>query len=54
MELIGDIARMVEISMTGATTQKAAPGRAAFDDRTSGSVKLVAGTRNHRGLSVQI
>ncbi len=50
IELIGDIAKMVDISMPGSETQKATLGRAAFDDRTSCSVKLVAGTRNYREL----
>ncbi|MBX9738944.1 MAG: recombinase family protein [Beijerinckiaceae bacterium] len=44
IELIGEIARMVEISIPGFEMQKAAPGGAAFDDRTVSSVKLVAGT----------
>ena len=44
IELIGEIAKMVEISMPGFETQKAAPGGAALDDRTVSSVKLVAGT----------
>ena len=41
---IGDIATMVEISMQGPKTTKAARLRAAFDEKTVGSVKLVAGT----------
>ena len=44
IELIGDIAKMVEISTQGPQTQKAVPGGTAFDDRTLSSVKLVAGT----------
>ena len=44
IELIGDIAAMVEISMNGPETPKAARGRAAFDDNTVSSVKMVAGT----------
>jgi len=44
IELIGDIATMVEISMQGPETTKAAHVRAAFDEKTVRSVKMVAGT----------
>jgi hypothetical protein len=48
IELIGDIATMVEISMQGPETTKAAHVRAAFDEKTVRSVKMVAGTRISR------
>jgi site-specific DNA recombinase len=44
VELIGEIAKMVEVSTRCSETQKAVPGGTAFDDRTLSSVKLVAGT----------
>ena len=48
VELVGEIAGMVEVAMSGAaaggTNANAALGRAAFDDLTRRSVKVVAGT----------
>jgi hypothetical protein len=50
IELIGDIAAMVEVAL-GSEQQKTARGRAVFGDREKRSVKVVAGTGNHRELS---
>ena len=43
IELIGDIAAMVEVAL-GGEQQKTARGRAVFGDREKRSVKVVAGT----------
>jgi hypothetical protein len=53
-ELIDEITMMMEVSMPSLQTQKAALWRAAFDSRTVSSVKLVAGTGNHRELRCPI
>jgi len=49
IELIGQIARMVEISLNPHATKKA-----ALDERTACSVKVVAGARNHRELTLSV
>jgi hypothetical protein len=50
IELIGDIAAMVDITIPGPETQKAARERAALGEEMLRSVKVVAGTGNHREL----
>jgi DNA invertase Pin-like site-specific DNA recombinase len=45
--LTGDIARMMALSMSEGKTKKA-----AFDEKTACSVKVVAGARNHRELTL--
>jgi hypothetical protein len=47
IELIGEIARMVELSLDPNGTKKA-----ALDERTACSVKVVAGARNQRYLQI--
>ena len=48
IELTGEIARMVALSLTKSDTKKA-----AFDEKTACSVKVVAGARNHRELTLR-
>jgi hypothetical protein len=48
IELIGDIARMVELGSSKGNK------KAALDDRAACSVKVVAGTCNHRASLVRI
>lgn len=47
IELIGEIARMVEISLNAQATKKA-----ALDERTACSVKVFAGVRKQRKLLI--
>ncbi|MCZ8104298.1 MAG: recombinase family protein [Burkholderiales bacterium] len=49
VELVGEIASMVEVAM-GGERKNAAPGGAALDAGSRRSVKVVAGTRNQRRL----
>ena len=53
IELIGDIAAMVEVAL-GGEQQKTARGRAVFGDREKRLVKLVAGTCNCRELTCTV
>ena len=50
VELIGDIASMVELAES--KNKNAAPGGTAFPTDLRRSVKVVAGARNHRQLTV--
>jgi hypothetical protein len=47
IELTGAIAHMVALSLDPTNTKKA-----AFDEKTACSVKVVAGARNHRELTL--
>ena len=50
VELIGDIAAMIEVALAGPQTQKTTRKRVVLRDRELSSVMVVAGTRNHRQL----
>jgi hypothetical protein len=49
IELVGDIARMVDLGL-----ELAGGGKAALDERTACSVKVVAGTYNHRKRLISV
>jgi len=55
VELVGEIASMVRLALDGdgPERKKAAPGRTALDGGFVRSVKVVAGTRNHRELTLR-
>ena len=50
VELIGDIASMGELAAS--KSKNAAPGGTAFPNALRRSVKVVAGARNHRELTI--
>jgi hypothetical protein len=55
VDLVGEIAGMVETARgtaASATNANAALGRAAFDAVTRRTIKVVAGTGNHRELTL--
>ena len=49
IEFTGEIARMVELSLADPDIKKA-----VLDERTAFLVKLVAGARNHRELTLRV
>ena len=53
IEMVGDLAQMVKVAETSASTsKKAAPGGAAVQASFTSSAKVVVGTRNHRQLTL--
>jgi hypothetical protein len=49
IELTGEIVRLVELSLAEGKTEQA-----VLDEKTACSVKMVAGARNHRELTLQV
>ena len=49
IEVVGEIARMVALGVDGSTNKKA-----ALDERTACSLKVVAGACNHRQFAIPI